>query len=597
MADLFSDQELPTTPPETAPAAGAPLADRLRPRSLDEIVGQEHLTGPDGAIGRMVAAGKLASMILWGPPGTGKTSIARLLADAVGLRFVAISAVFSGVADLKKIFAEARQMAKAGRHTLLFVDEVHRFNRSQQDGFLPYVEDGTVTLVGATTENPSFELNAALLSRCQVLILRRLGHDALEELIRRAEKLEARTLPVTQEAREALIASADGDGRFVLNQVETLFSVEIEQPLGPAELSDLLHRRVPVYDKDREGHYSLISALHKSIRGSDPQAALYYLARMLVAGEEPLYVLRRLTRAAVEDIGMADPDALLQCLAAKDMYDFLGSPEGEIGIVQACLYLATAPKSNAAYMAQKAAWRSAKETGSLMPPMHILNAPTKLMETVGYGKGYAYDHSLDEGFSGQDYWPEEMGAQTFYEPTDRGFEAKVRERLEYWNEQRETAATIERQRGLSRFTARGSKSDVRHQRLLAGPAHELGTKGPHRASHPGRDMDRRPSGKMDARQGHRQVACASQAGRRQARRNARLAARHHRQADHLAGRHHGRPNVSRDRADPRPRESAAHRNFRIPAAANRRGPDLLHRPHSCAHPAPADRGRGERAEH
>jgi putative ATPase len=436
MADLFSDQELPTTSPETVPAASAPLADRLRPRSLDEVVGQEHLTGPDGAIGRMVAAGKLASLILWGPPGTGKTSIARLLADAVGLRFVAISAVFSGVADLKKIFAEARQMAKAGQHTLLFVDEVHRFNRSQQDGFLPYVEDGTVTLVGATTENPSFELNAALLSRCQVLILRRLDHDALEELIRRAEKLENRTLPVTQEAREALIASADGDGRFVLNQVETLFSVEIAQALGPAELSDLLHRRVPVYDKDREGHYNLISALHKSLRGSDPQAALYYLARMLVAGEEPLYVIRRLVRFASEDVGLADPEALVQCLAAKDAYDFLGSPEGELAIVQACLYLATAPKSNAAYMAQKGAWRSAAETGSLMPPMHILNAPTRLMKTVGYGKGYAYDHDADEGFSGQDYWPEEMEGQTFYEPTDRGFEAKIRERIEYWNERR-----------------------------------------------------------------------------------------------------------------------------------------------------------------
>ena len=330
MSDLFADQDVPARPPETAPA-NAPLADRLRPRSLDEIVGQEHLTGPEGAIGRMVAAGKLASMILWGPPGTGKTSIARLLADAVGLRFVAISAVFSGVADLKKIFAEARQMAKAGQQTLLFVDEVHRFNRSQQDGFLPYVEDGTVTLVGATTENPSFELNAALLSRCQVLILRRLDHEALEELVRRAEALEGRPLPVTAEAREALIASADGDGRFLLNQVETLFSVEIDEPLGPAELSELLHRRVPVYDKDREGHYNLISALHKSLRGSDPQAALYYLARMLVAGEEPLYVLRRLVRAAVEDIGLADPNALLQCLAAKDIYDFLGSPEGEIG--------------------------------------------------------------------------------------------------------------------------------------------------------------------------------------------------------------------------------------------------------------------------
>ena len=435
MADLFADQEIATRPAESSPAS-APLADRLRPKSLGEVVGQEHLTGPEGAIGRMVTAGRLASMILWGPPGTGKTSIARLLADAVGLRFVAISAVFSGVADLKKIFAEAKTAARAGQQTLLFVDEIHRFNRTQQDGFLPYVEDGTVTLVGATTENPSFEINAALLSRCQVLILRRLDHDALEELVSRAETIEQRPLPLTTDAREALIASADGDGRFLLNQVETLFSVGIGEPLGPAELSDLLHRRVPVYDKDREGHYNLISALHKTIRGSDPQAALYYLARMLVAGEEPLYVLRRLTRAAVEDIGMADPNALLQCLAAKEMYDFLGSPEGEIGIVQACLYLATAPKSNAAYMAQKSAWRSAKETGSLMPPMHILNAPTKLMKNVGYGKGYAYDHNADEGFSGQDYWPEGMAEQQFYEPTDRGFEARVKERLDYWNERR-----------------------------------------------------------------------------------------------------------------------------------------------------------------
>jgi len=435
MADLFADQDIATVP-KAPPAEAAPLADRLRPGSLADIVGQEHLTGLNGAIGRMVAAGRLASMILWGPPGSGKTSIARLLADAVGMRFINISAVFSGVADLKKVFAEARTAARAGQQTLLFVDEIHRFNRAQQDGFLPYVEDGTVTLVGATTENPSFELNAALLSRCQVLILRRLDHEALEELIRRAEEIEDRKLPVTPDAREALIASADGDGRFLLNQVETLFSVEIKEPLGPAELGELLHRRVPVYDKDREGHYNLISALHKAIRGSDPQAALYYLARMLVAGEEPLYVLRRLTRAAVEDIGLADPNALLQCLAAKEMYDFLGSPEGEIGIVQACLYLATAPKSNAAYMAQKGAWRSARETGSLMPPMHILNAPTKLMKTVGYGKGYAYDHSADEGFSGQDYWPEEMEAQTFYAPTDRGFEAKVKERLDYWNERR-----------------------------------------------------------------------------------------------------------------------------------------------------------------
>ena len=446
MADLFADSEIPARPPDPA-GADAPLADRLRPASLDEVVGQEHLTGPDGAIGRMVAAGKLASMILWGPPGTGKTTIARLLADAVGIRFVAISAVFSGVADLKKIFAEARTAARAGQRTLLFVDEVHRFNRSQQDGFLPYVEDGTVTLVGATTENPSFELNAALLSRCQVLILRRLDHAALEELIRRAETLEGRTLPVQPEAREALIASADGDGRFLLNQVETLFSIDIGEPLGSSELSDLLHRRVPVYDKDREGHYNLISALHKSLRGSDPQAALYYLARMLVAGEEPLYVLRRLTRAAVEDVGLADPNALAQCLAAKEMYDFLGSPEGEIGIVQACLYLATAPKSNATYVAQKTAWRSASETGSLMPPAHILNAPTRLMKDIGYGKGYAYDHDAEDGFSGSDYWPEEMEPQTFYEPTDRGFEARVRERLDYWKQRRKEMATNSRKPG------------------------------------------------------------------------------------------------------------------------------------------------------
>jgi putative ATPase len=434
MADLFPD-ELRQAPAEP-PSANAPLADRLRPASLDEIVGQEHLTGPEGAIGRMVAAGKLSSMILWGPPGTGKTSIARLLADAVGLRFVAISAVFSGVADLKKIFAEARQMAEAGQRTLLFVDEIHRFNRSQQDGFLPYVEDGTVTLVGATTENPSFELNAALLSRCQVLILHRLDHSALCKLLDRAEALAERPLPVTAEARDALVASADGDGRFLLNQAETLFDVGLDEPLAPAELAAFLQRRVAVYDKDREGHYNLISALHKSLRGSDPQAALYYLARMLTAGEEPLYVLRRLVRFASEDVGLADPQALVQCLAAKDSYDFLGSPEGELAIVQACLYLATAPKSNAVYKAMSAAWRSAKETGSLMPPLNIVNAPTKLMKEIGYGKGYAYDHDADDAFSGDNYWPEGMMAEEYYRPSPRGFEAKVAERLAFWAEKR-----------------------------------------------------------------------------------------------------------------------------------------------------------------
>lgn len=435
MADLFSDDPVEAAPASVAP--NAPLADQLRPATLAEVVGQEHLTGPEGAIGRMVAAGKLSSLILWGPPGTGKTSIARLLAQAVGLRFVPLSAVFSGVADLKKVFAEAREHARTGRRTLLFVDEIHRFNRAQQDGFLPFVEDGTVTLVGATTENPSFELNAALLSRCQVLILQRLDHAALCRLLDRAEEVVGRPLPLTSPARDALVASADGDGRFLLNQAETLFDVALEQPLDPAGLAGFLQRRVAVYDKDREGHYNLISALHKSLRGSDPQAALYYLARMLTAGEEPLYVLRRLARFASEDIGLADPQALIQCLAAKDAYDFLGSPEGELAIVQACLYCAVAPKSNSAYKAQKAAWRSARETGSLMPPQHILNAPTKLMKDIGYGRGYAYDHDEQAGFSGQDYWPEGMVRQDFYQPSDRGFETRVAERLRYWAELRE----------------------------------------------------------------------------------------------------------------------------------------------------------------
>ncbi|ANY20050.1 Replication-associated recombination protein A [Tsuneonella dongtanensis] len=431
MADLFPDTVATTAPGLDQPREDAPLADRLRPRALDEVVGQEHLTGAEGAIGRMVAAGRLSSMILWGPPGTGKTSIARLLADAVGMRFASISAVFSGVADLKKAFAEADKAAQAGQRTLLFVDEIHRFNRAQQDGFLPFVERGTVTLVGATTENPSFELNAALLSRAQVLILRRLDAAALGSLLDKAEALEG-LLPLTPDAREALVASADGDGRFLLNQAETLYAAQIPAPLDPGELGKFLQRRVAVYDKDREGHYNLISAWHKALRGSDPDAALYYMARMLVAGEEPLFVLRRLVRAASEDIGLADPQALVQCLAAKDAYEFLGSPEGELAIVQACLYCATAPKSNAAYMAFKSSWRSAKETGSLMPPAHILNAPTKLMKDVGYGKGYAYDHDADEGFSGADYWPEEIRRQQFYTPVERGFEREVRKRLEYW---------------------------------------------------------------------------------------------------------------------------------------------------------------------
>ncbi|AMO71890.1 replication-associated recombination protein A [Sphingorhabdus sp. M41] len=430
MQGLFDDEKDQQRDTEATP--DAPLADRLRPRLLTDIVGQDHLVGSEGTIGRMISAGRLSSIILWGPPGTGKTSLARLLADQTELHFKAISAVFSGVAELKKVFAEAEMRFQSGKATLLFVDEIHRFNRSQQDSFLPYVERGTVVLVGATTENPSFELNAALLSRAQVLILNRLDTTALGQLLEKAETIEEKLLPLTVDAREALIASADGDGRFLLNQAETLLSLDIKDQLDPAQLAKILHRRMAVYDKDREGHYNLISALHKAMRGSDPQASLYYLARMLVAGEQPLFLLRRIVRFASEDIGMADPQALVQALAAKQAYEFLGSPEGELAIVQACLYCATAPKSNAAYKAQKTAWKSARDTGSLMPPQNILNAPTKLMKEIGYGAGYSYDPESDDGFSGDNYWPDDMQPQKFYQPVDRGFEHKIRERLDYW---------------------------------------------------------------------------------------------------------------------------------------------------------------------
>jgi putative ATPase len=424
MSDLFGLE-----PSTNAAPARAPLAERLRPARLSDVVGQEQLTGPDGPLGRMVTAGRLSSLILWGPPGTGKTTIARLLADAVGLRFAQLSAVFSGVSDLKRAFAEA---AASPRPTLLFVDEIHRFNRSQQDAFLPVVEAGAVTLVGATTENPSFELNAALLSRCQVLVLERLGEDALATLLARAEALEGRALSVTAEARAALVAGADGDGRHLLNQAEALFAAALPRPLDRDALRAFVQRRLPVYDKDREGHYGLISALHKAIRGSDPDAALYYLARMLVAGEEPLYLLRRLARAASEDIGLADPSALAAVMAAKDAYDFLGSPEGELAIAQACLHLATAPKSNAVYAALGAATALARETGSVPPPKRIQGAPTRLMRELGYGQGYEYDHAAPGAFSAADYWPEGVTPAELYQPTDRGAEAAVAERLALW---------------------------------------------------------------------------------------------------------------------------------------------------------------------
>ncbi len=427
MADLFAVDT------DSAAAGDSPLADRLRPQSLDEVIGQRHLLGPDGTLRRMIASGRLGSLILWGPPGTGKTTIARLLADAVGYRFKQISAVFSGVADLKKVFEEARFERLSGKKTLLFVDEIHRFNRAQQDGFLPVMEDGTVVLVGATTENPSFELNAALLSRAQVLRLNSFSPDELEQMAARAEAALGAKMPLDEEARAALFELADGDGRAMLGLVEEVFAAtKPDEVLDKAGLLTVVQRRAPIYDKKQDGHYNLISALHKTVRGSDPDAALYYLARMLVAGEDPLFLARRLIRMASEDIGMADPQALPLAIAARDAYEMLGSPEGELALAHVTVYLATAPKSNAVYNAFNEAMSLARSSGSPTPPMTILNAPTKLMKGQGYGAGYIYDHDTPEGFSGQEYFPEKIGRREFYQPVDRGFEREVRKRLDYF---------------------------------------------------------------------------------------------------------------------------------------------------------------------
>ena len=430
MTDLFASAGLDKDAPR-------PLAERLRPKTLAEVAGQDHLLGPHGALTRLIESGSLGGLIFWGPPGTGKTTVARLLANETKLHFVQASAIFSGVGELKKIFDEARGRRAVGQGTLLFIDEIHRFNRAQQDSFLPVMEDGTITLIGATTENPSFELNAALLSRARVLTFHSLDAEAIEKLLARAEAEEGKKLPLDEEARAALTMMADGDGRAALTLVEEIFrAARPGEIFDVRSLTDIVQRRAPIYDKGQEGHYNLISALHKTVRGSDPDAALYYLARMFDAGEDPLFIARRVVRMAVEDIGLADPQALVVANAAKDAYDFLGSPEGELAIAQAVVYCATAPKSNANYLAYKTAMKLAREHGSLMPPKTILNAPTKLMKAEGYGAGYAYDHDQPDAFSGQNYWPEALGRQRLYEPVERGFEREIRKRLEYWEKLR-----------------------------------------------------------------------------------------------------------------------------------------------------------------